>query len=161
MIQVLDQCAEKRAVRCEQKVKTLNKSVLLKFFHKIDNDFNPSLSHKTNLDSFGEKILKNAKLFVSYTDDGEIKGMVAIYANNFESHYSYIPLIAVGSDYRKQGIARALLVQAIDYVRGLGKGKINCIGIHTNNPVALHLYEELGFCLKDESQNREYLELNF
>ena len=139
----------------------MEKSMLMKFFRKIDKDFDPILSHKIDLDSFCEKMLKNANFFVSYADDGEIKGLVAIYANNFESHYSYIPLVAVDSHFRKQGIARTLLSQAIDYVRCLGKDKINCIGIHTNNPIAFHLYKELGFCLKDESQNREYLEINF
>ena len=142
-------------------INAMEKTVLMRFFRKIDQDFTPSLSHKTDLDDFGEKLLKNAKMFVSYTEDGEIKGLVAIYANNFESHYSYIPLVAVDSYFRKQGIARTLLNQAINYVRDLGNDKINCIGIHTSNPVALHLYEELGFCLKDELQNREYLEINF
>lgn len=145
----------------EIKVNVMEKSVLMKFFHKIDKDFNPSLSHRTNLDLFCEKLQKNANLFVSYADDGEIKGLVAIYANNFESHYSYITLVAVDSKFRKQGVARTLLEQAIDYVRDLGNDKINCIGIRTNNPIALHLYEKLGFCLKNESQNRSYLEISF
>lgn len=161
MIQVSDQCAEKGGVRCEQKVKALNKSVLMTFLHKIDKDFNPHLSQKTNIDSFCDKMLSNAKLFVSYSSGGAIKGLVAIYANDFECRYSYIPLLAVDSNYRHQGIAWTLMNQAIDYVRSLGTDKINCIGIHTNNPVAFHLYEKLGFCLREESQNREYLELNF
>ena len=136
------------------------KSELLKFLQKVDKDFTPFFSQKTDLDSFCEKIMAKAKLFISYTDEGEIKGMVAIYANDFEHHYSYIPLLAVDKNFRNQGVARKSLLQAIDYVKYLGNDKISCIGIHTNNPVALHLYEELGFCLKDEPQNRKYLELS-
>lgn len=138
----------------------MEKAELMKFFKKIDTDFNPSLSHKTDLDSFCEKMLKNANLFASYNDNGEIKGLVAIYANDFESHYSYIPFVAVDVNHRKQGIARKLLSQALEYIRSMGRDKINCVGIHTNSSVALHLYEELGFCLKEELPNRKYLEIN-
>ena len=50
---------------------------------------------------------------------GAINGLVALYANDFENHYAYVSLVAVDSDYRNQGIARNLLVQAINHVRGL------------------------------------------
>lgn len=51
--------------------------------------------------------------------------------------------------------------KAISYVKNLGKDKINCIGIHTNNAIALYLYEKLGFVVQSELDNRKYLELKF
>lgn len=86
--------------------------------------------------------------------------MVALYANDFVKKYAYIPLLAVAPEYRKQGIARMLMNEAIDYVRELGSEKIQVIGIHTSNPIAFDFYKELGFRLLDESNNREYLELH-
>ncbi len=138
----------------------MDKNVLMEFLQKVDKDFTPYLSQKTDLSSFCGKMLDNAKLFVSYAANGEIKGLVALYANDFTKKYAYIPLLAVAPMYRKQGIARTLMDSALEYVRGLGTEKIRIIGIHTSNPIALQFYEKLGFRLVDESNNREYLELH-
>ena len=91
---------------------------------------------------------------------GNINGLVALYANDFKNHYAYVSLVAVDSDFRNQGIASNLLVQAINHVRGLGVDKIQKIGIYTNNHIALHLYETLNFCRISVSQDRYYLELS-
>ena len=114
----------------------MEKSVLLKFLRKVDDDFVPTLSQKTDLDEFCTKIMSKAMLFVSYAKDGNINGLVVMYANDFEHHYSYVSLVAVDLSFRKQGIADSLMRKAISYVKNLGKDKINCIGIHTNNPLA-------------------------
>ena len=138
----------------------MNKKVLMEFLQKVDKDFTPYLSQKIDLSSFCDKMLANAKLFVSCSTNGEIKGLVALYANDFTKKYAYIPLLAVAPMFRKQGIARTLMDSALEYVRGLGTEKIQIIGIHTSNPIALSFYEKLGFGLVDESNNREYLELH-
>ena len=139
----------------------MEKSVLLKFLRKVDDDFVPTLSQKTDLDEFCTKIMSKAMLFVSYAKDGNINGLVVMYANDFEHHYSYVSLVAVDLSFRKQGIADSLMRKAISYVKNLGKDKINCIGIHTNNAIALYLYEKLGFVVQSEQDNRKYLELKF
>lgn len=139
----------------------MEKSALLKFLRKVDDDFVPTLSQKTNLEEFCTKIMSKAKLFVSYAKDGNVKGLVVMYANDFEHHYSYVSLVAVDLSFRKQGIADDLMRKAISYVKNLGKDKINCIGIHTNNAIALHLYEKLGFVAQSELDNRKYLEMKF
>lgn len=132
----------------------------MEFLQKVDKDFTPYLSQKTDLSAFGDRLLNHANLFVSKDEKGEIKGLVALYANDFVKKYAYIPLLAVAPEYRKQGIARMLMNEAIDYVRELGSEKIQVIGIHTSNPIAFDFYKELGFRLLDESNNREYLELH-
>ena len=131
----------------------------MEFLQKVDKDFTPYLSQKTDLSAFGDRLLNHAKLFVSKDENRKIKGLVALYANDFVKKYAYVPLLAVVSEYRKQGIARMLMNEAIDYVRELGSEKIQVIGIHTSNPIAFDFYKELGFRLLDESNNREYLEL--
>lgn len=138
----------------------MEKVLLMEFLSKIDKYFTPNLSQKTELSDYCDKLLSKAQLFVSYSNGGKINGLVALYANDFENHYAYVSLVAVDSDYRNQGIARNLLVQAINHVRGWGVDKIQKIGIYTNNHIALHLYETLNFCRISVSQNRYYLELS-
>lgn len=139
----------------------MEKVQLMDFLSKIDKYFTPNLSQKTDLSDYCDKLLSNAQLFVSYSNGGgNINGVVALYANDFKNHYAYVSLVAVDSDFRNQGIARNLLVQAINHVRGLGVDKIQKIGIYTNNHIALHLYETLNFCRISVSQDRYYLELS-
>lgn len=101
----------------------MEKSVLLKFLRKVDDDFVPTLSQKTDLDEFCTKIMSKAMLFVSYAKDGNINGLVVMYANDFEHHYSYVSLVAVDLSFRKQGIADSLMRKAISYVKNLEKTK--------------------------------------
>lgn len=138
----------------------MDKKTLMEFLQKVDKDFTPYLSQKTDLSAFGDRLLSYANLFVSRAENGEIKGLVALYANDFVKRYAYIPLLAVAPEYRKQGIARKLMNEAIEYVKKLGTEKMQVIGIHTSNPIAFDFYKELGFRLLDESNNREYLELH-
>lgn len=86
---------------------------------------------------FAEKILANAEFFYEQSDSGDIIGLVAIYANDWKK----ICLYSFGcssSPYRRLGIANKLLLAALDYVASLGN-KIQTIGIHTNNSVAVKL----------------------
>lgn len=138
----------------------MEKDILMKFLQEVDKDFTPCLSQKTDLPSFCDKILDNARLFASYSGPDKLNGLVVMYANDFIRKYAYIPLLAVSPDCRKQGIARRLMDAALGYVRSLGSEKIRVVGIHTGNPVAFRSYERLGFRLVDESNNREYLELS-
>lgn len=119
-------------------------AVLLKFLREVNGDFYPPLSQKTNLNLFAEKMLANAEFFYEQSDSGNIIGLVAIYANDFGKKYAYIPLVVVSPSYRRLGIANKLLLAALDYVASLGN-KIQTIGIHTNNSVAVKLYQNIGF----------------
>lgn len=138
----------------------MDRELLMEFLYKVDKDFTPCLSQKTDLSAFCDRLLNHANLFASQDGDGKIKGLVALYANDFVKKYAYIPLLAVSPEYRKQGIARRLMNEAIGYVKKLGTEKIQVIGIHTSNPIAFDFYRELGFRLLDESNNREYLEFH-
>ena len=133
------------------------KDVLLDFLKELDGDFHPPLSEKTDLESFADKMLDNAVFFYELSDSGSIKGLIAMYANDYEKQYAYIPLLAVSPRYRKLGIANRLLSATLQYIASL-KGKINTIGIHANNPVAISLYQKIGFKCKETINGRSYLE---
>ncbi len=134
-----------------------DKEMLLRFLREVDEDFHPFLSQKTKLSVFADKMLNNATFFYEVSDSGDIKGLVAIYANDYEKKYAYIPLVAVSPSYRKRGIASRLLLAALDYVKSLN-GKILSVGIHTNNSVAVKLYLGVGFESVNTSNGRNYME---
>ena len=133
-------------------------AVLLKFLREVNGDFYPPLSQKTNLNLFAEKMLANAEFFYEQSDSGNIIGLVAIYANDWEKKYAYIHLVAVSSSYRRLGIANKLLLAALDYLASLGS-KIQTVGIHTNNSVAVKLYQNIGFKSVDIENGRTYMEI--
>lgn len=139
----------------------MDRKLLMDFLKEVDRYFSPNLSQKTELSVFCDKLLRKAKLFVSYSGGGKIIGLVALYANDFSNRYAYIPIVAVHKDFRNKGIAKTLVESAISYVRSMSRKEIRTLGIHTNNEVALHLYLEKGFVKLDEKDGRSYLEMNF
>lgn len=134
-----------------------SKESLLDFFKEVDTDFHPTLSEKTDLSLYADKILRNAILFCEFSSSGKIKGLVVMYANDYEKKYAYIPLVAVSPAYRRLGLGHKMLVEALNYVKSLD-GKILSVGIHTNNPIAYKLYQKLAFEYVSDCDNRFYLE---
>lgn len=128
---------------------------LFTFFKKIDNDYLPPLSSKVSLYEYAEKIIKNAELIIEESSDG-IKGLVVLYCNNIEDLTAYIPLVGVIPEHRGEGIAKRMMQKAIrlSKVRGMRR-----ILIHSNNAIAIGLYQNLGFCILEDGE-RKLLELN-
>ena len=127
----------------------------LDFLQRVDNDFPTPLSARVNLEEYARKLTDHG--FVSVTiKQGVIVGMVAMYCNDTENSYAYIPLVAVDSQYRGQKISKSLMDCAIAYARLNG---FKTLGLHTENPVALRLYESLGFVVIEDG-HRKYLELD-
>lgn len=123
---------------------------------EVDDDFSPKLSHKTNLENYPKKALDVAHCEYEEGEQQDLKGIVIGYANDKERGYAYISLVAVRKKYRSQGVARKLMLSFIRYASNIEFIKI--IGIHTNNPIALKLYQDLGFSVIEDSNNRYYLE---
>lgn len=133
------------------------KDKLYQYLTSVDKDFNPALSTKTDLKQYTERIADKAKICCALSDEDNIIGIVAFYANDFEKHYAYIPLVSVSSEYRRQGIARKLMEYAVLYIKSLN-GKISVVGIHTYNQYAFDLYVKLGFKNISETDKMFYLE---
>lgn len=132
----------------------LSKEELLLFLNSINKDFNPSLTEKVNLVDFINKITQKAILFYHRDTNLKLIGLVVLYCNNEIEHKSYISLVGVHKDYRRKGIAKKMLLEAIEYVK---KRNYLTIGIHSNNPTAINLYKVLGFQIKEEGE-RVYME---
>jgi ribosomal protein S18 acetylase RimI-like enzyme len=128
-------------------------SDLYNFLKDIDEDFSPCLSSKVDLEEFVEKIQNYAELIVDETVI--LRGLVVLYCNDFSNYKAYISLVGIRREFRGMGIARRLMIEAIQKAKDNG---MKIIGIHSNNVIALNLYKSLGFVTKEFGE-REYLEL--
>lgn len=129
---------------------------LYDFLCRVDKDFPTALSARIDLRGYAIKLAEKAFLSATIRDD-RIVGLVAIYCNDIENRYAYIPLVAVDRDYRGQKISKSLMTCAIIYAKDNG---FNILGLHAENPIALKLYKTLGFSIIQESGPRKYLELD-
>lgn len=79
-----------------------------------------------------------------WIEDGQIVGNVSLSANHANSDRSYISNVAVKAEYRRQGIARAMMQTTIDQARQLG-ARVAFLNVRPNNLDAIKLYDDLGF----------------
>lgn len=79
-----------------------------------------------------------------WIEEGKIVGNVTLAHDQKEHTRYYISNVAVKHEYRRQGIARAMMQATIEHVRQLGGHKI-LLNVRPNNPGAIQLYRDLGF----------------
>jgi ribosomal protein S18 acetylase RimI-like enzyme len=82
-------------------------------------------------------------VFFAYADE-ELAGQIRIYRN--WNRFAYIDDIAVKTAFRRQGVARALINEAIDWARRGGYPGL-MLETQNNNVLACRLYESCGFQL--------------
>ena len=131
----------------------VDKEIIYSFLKKIDDDFSPKLSSKVNLLEYVDKIISCSKLLIDCKDE-VLRGLVVLYCNNTNERIAYIPLVGVDSLYRGRGIAKNLLLEAIDISKSNG---MKCVQVHSNNPIAIKMYQNIGFQIVS-GDNRKLLE---
>jgi len=82
-------------------------------------------------------------IFLAYLD-GQIAGQIRV--GRYWNRYAYIEDIVVDPPFRKQGVGRALLEQAIAWVKARGFPGI-MLETQNNNVAACRLYERMGMQL--------------
>lgn len=118
-----------------------DKDELSRYLIAEDTSFVPSLSSKTNLSTYAEKVLSLGKVYTAIVDN-EIVGCVIYYANDNIHLVSNIVLVSVCAKFQGQHIATKMLK---DIIADISKTSMKKITIFTNNPIALHIYESAGF----------------
>ena len=132
----------------------IEKGDLLKFREEVNHEFSPSLEYKVVLSDYVTKIQEQASVMIE-TDRSGICGMVVFYCNNQETKLAYISLVGVSVRARSQGIASRLVKSVCEYINTKEFYKI---GIHSNNPSAIRIYQQLGFSIV-EDEERKYMEM--
>lgn len=132
----------------------IEKGDLLKFLEEVNHEFSPSLDYKVVLRDYVTKIQEQASVMIE-TDRSGICGMVVFYCNNQETKLAYISLVGVSVRACSQGIASRLVKSVCEYINTKEFYKI---GIHSNNPSAIRIYQQLGFSIV-EDEERKYMEM--
>jgi RimJ/RimL family protein N-acetyltransferase len=87
----------------------------------------------------------HAGVFVVEADDGEIVGRLSIARDQHpaSAHVADLGLM-VAAGWRRRGIGRALLVEAVEWARERGVSKLE-LHVFPHNDAAIALYEQFGF----------------
>lgn len=120
---------------------------LLIFIEKVDDDFSPSLSSRINLNTYVDKLLSQADIY-AYIIAGEIKGVVAYYANDPDLIDAYISFIAVDKMYRNAGIGNTLMRWVINDLKTKGFTYIK-LTARKSSP-SVDFYKRFGFLAMNE-----------
>lgn len=132
----------------------LEKNQIVSFLQSINNDFNPPLTEKVNLYEYVDKILNKAHIIYRLSQENKIIGLLVLYCNDEIELKSYATLLGVDKNYRGKGLARSMMNEAIEYVK---KRNYLTISLYSNNNIAISLYKDLGFTIKEDG-DRKYLE---
>jgi ribosomal protein S18 acetylase RimI-like enzyme len=99
------------------------------------------------LDSIAQQFRAAENFTLGAFEDNQLAGMVGFYRETALKlrHKGYIVSMYVRPDYRSRGMARALLVKAIERVRRLPDLKQLLLGVVVTQTTAKGLYESLGF----------------
>jgi RimJ/RimL family protein N-acetyltransferase len=87
----------------------------------------------------------HAAVFVVEADDGEIVARLSIARDQHpaSAHVADLGLM-VAAGWRRRGIGRALLVEAVEWARERGVSKLE-LHVFPHNDAAIALYEQFGF----------------
>ena len=112
------------------------------FLHKVDEDFQPTLSSRVDIKNYAQKLICNAIIFKAYKTS-QIIGLVACYANDSSKTNAYIPFIAVDRDFRGYGIGETLLSKLLDELKNYNFKKLS-LTVRKNSD-AFYFYKKVGF----------------
>ena len=113
--------------------------------HAFTNSYE-EFSQRT-LDSIAQQFRSRENFTLGAFENDQLVGMVGFYRETALKlrHKGYIVSMYVLLEYRSRGIARALLVEAIDRVKRLPDLKQLLLGVVETQTAAKRLYESLGF----------------
>lgn len=123
--------------------KKIDESMLYDFLVKGDGDFPEPLSNRVDLRDYAKKLYNNA-VIIAELRDNQIAGIFAGYINDEIKKEAYVTFVNVLNKYRRNGIAKKILLEFIEVVRKRGFREIH---LHTSmeNYGAIKLYETNGF----------------
>ncbi|MBR6524011.1 MAG: GNAT family N-acetyltransferase [Clostridia bacterium] len=106
------------------------------------------------IESFAEKIYTNGFCIVCKEED--TAGLIAFYANDYDTNTAYITSLLVDKKCRGMGIATELVqrVESICFANGFKQVKLE---VNKANLPAISLYEKLGYKSDSEKEESIYM----
>lgn len=127
------------------------------FLQAIDEAKAGRLLGGRDLDAYSEKILKHAEI-VSYSHDGALAGLIAVYCNRPEGETAFIAMLAVSESHRRTHIGTTLLQAAISTARAHRLRRIR-LQVREDNPAAIAFYRKAGFEFVEVEASMHEMEL--
>jgi len=116
---------------------------LFEYFENIDNKYSRVLGNNVSLFDYCKKLSKNAEIFYLEINNKKI-GILAFYANNFESRKAYVSSISIFSKYNGFGFGKKLLDFLEEYLKELKFVEIE-LEVEISNSKAITFYKQFGF----------------
>jgi ribosomal protein S18 acetylase RimI-like enzyme len=110
---------------------------------RVDASFEPLLSSRVDIRTYGQKIYDRAVRFEAWLGE-KLIGLVASYCNEHDSGNAFMTSVSVWPEYQGQGVASQLMHHSIEHVRGLGFRQIE-LEVNERNLQAIALYQKLRF----------------
>lgn len=132
-----------------------NTQDLIRYFHLLDNSFEPPLSSYVNIESYAEKLINNAYVCISKDSDNNFIGLFAVYINNNVDKIAYLSSIAVMDDYKGKGYARQILEYVINIAKSADMKTLR-LEVKKSYPRAIRFYEKNGFIKSDEETDSTF-----
>jgi ribosomal protein S18 acetylase RimI-like enzyme len=112
---------------------------------RCDDSYVPPLGDRVTIDEYARKIAERATRFEAWSDGGLV-GLVAAYLPNATGDPVFITDVSVVPELRGEGVASALLGEAIAFARVHAVPNLR-LEVDRRNGPAIGLYEASGFAL--------------
>lgn len=122
-----------------------NLTDILNHLVRCDKLFNTPLSKKVDMLEYSKKIFTLASR-VEYWDGMELRGLIAIYLNDFNSLKAFITNVTIENNLQSQGLGSKMLNVAFNLA--VEKGfKVVSLEVDSKNIRAIRFYETNGFVI--------------
>ncbi|MDB5520824.1 MAG: family acetyltransferase [Tardiphaga sp.] len=91
-----------------------------------------------------QKLAYQPELFLVASDQGAVVGSLMA---GYDGHRGWISRVAVSVSHRRQGVARAMIVEIERRLAALGCPKVN-LQVNTANAVVVPFYQRLGYAVE-------------
>lgn len=118
-------------------------SLITELLHEVDDEFQPLLSQRINIQDYAKKIVDKSIIFPVFIE-GELACFISFYVNGRSANIGFITMVAVKKKFRGRGLGKVMVKSSIELCRNLKMNAVRLEVDKTNHP-ALHLYKEFGF----------------
>lgn len=125
---------------------TASEAQIMSHLQSCSQDFVPPLDDLVDITVYAHKLRSRANTYEAWCGN-QLAGLVALYLNG-DSSCGFITSVSVKRPQRGQGLARALLLDALNHAEALGYDSVS-LEVDEMNAEALRLYYSLGFYLID------------
>ncbi|WP_339904246.1 GNAT family N-acetyltransferase [uncultured Cyclobacterium sp.] len=143
-----------------------NTSDVVELLEEMDDFFSPPLTERVRMESglpsleaYVDKILTLGHVLIHF-DEKEVHGVTLFYANDQKQKNAYIAMLAVKQGFHNQGIAKKMVIKAIEIIKKEGMQTIS-LKTWKENTIAVALYEKIGFVVKEVDEKNIKMQYTF